>query len=82
MSFDGFLTHALVKELGAHLIGGKAAKIYQPLEQELQLAPDHNAKISVFLVSIHPQYYRLHLTDERPSNLLNTRQCSGMPCNI
>ena len=28
MSFDGFLTHALVKELGAHLIGGKVAKIF------------------------------------------------------
>ena len=27
MSFDGFLTHALVKELGSHLIGGKVAKI-------------------------------------------------------
>ena len=37
MSFDGFLTHALVKELGSHLIGGKVAKIYQPFEQELQL---------------------------------------------
>ena len=68
MSFDGFLTHALVKELGSHLIGGKVAKIYQPFEQELQLVVRSQRQNFRLLVSIHPQYYRLHLTDERPSN--------------
>lgn len=68
MSFDGFLTHALVKELVAHLIGGKVAKIYQPFEQELQLVVRSQRQNFRLLVSIHPQYYRLHLTDERPSN--------------
>ena len=68
MSFDGFLTHALVKELGAHLIGGKVAKIYQPFEQELQLVVRSQRQNFRLLISIHPQYYRLHLTDERPSN--------------
>ena len=68
MSFDGFLTHALVKELGAHLIGGKVAKIYQPFEQELQLVIRSQRQNFRLLISIHPQYYRLHLTDERPSN--------------
>ena len=68
MSFDGFLTHALVKELGSHLIGGKVAKIYQPFEQELQLVVRSQRQNFRLLISIHPQYYRLHLTDERPSN--------------
>ena len=68
MSFDGFLTHALVKGLGAHLIGGKVAKIYQPFEQELQLVVRSQRQNFRLLISIHPQYYRLHLTDERPSN--------------
>lgn len=68
MSFDGFLTHALVKEQGAHLIGGKVAKIYQPFEQELQLVVRSQRQNFRLLISIHPQYYRLHLTDERPSN--------------
>ena len=56
MSFDGFLTHALVKELGAHLIGGKVAKIYQPFEQELQLVVRSQRQNFRILISIHPQY--------------------------
>ena len=50
------------------MIGGKVAKIYQPFEQELQLVVRSQRQNFRLLVSIHPQYYRLHLTDERPSN--------------
>ena len=50
------------------MIGGKVAKIYQPFEQELQLVVRSQRQNFRLLISIHPQYYRLHLTDERPSN--------------
>lgn len=68
MSFDGFFTHALVSELKEQLINGRVHKIYQPFEQELQFVIRSNRKNQRLSASIHPTYYRLLLTDERPSN--------------
>ncbi|WP_124057371.1 Rqc2 family fibronectin-binding protein [Vaginisenegalia massiliensis] len=67
MSFDGFLTRALVFEL-QNLVGGRINKIYQPFEQELQIVVRSNRKNYRLNASIHPVYYRLHLTDEKPAN--------------
>lgn len=68
MSFDGFFTHALVSELKEQLMNGRVHKIYQPFEQELQFVIRANRKNQRLSASIHPTYYRLLLTDERPSN--------------
>lgn len=68
MSFDGFFTHALVAELKEQLLNGRVHKIYQPFEQELQFVVRANRKNQRLSASIHPTYYRLLLTDERPSN--------------
>lgn len=68
MTFDGFFTRALVKELADQLIGGRISKIYQPFEQELQLVIRNHRTNYRLNSSIHPTYYHLGLTDERPSN--------------
>lgn len=68
MSFDGFFTHALVAELREQLMNGRIHKIYQPFELELQFVIRSNRKNQRLSASIHPTYYRMHLTEERPSN--------------
>ena len=68
MSFDGFFTHALVEELKREFVGSKIMKIYQPFEQELQIVLRTNRQNRRLAFSIHPQYYRLHETQEKPNN--------------
>lgn len=71
MSFDGFYSHAMTEELSSFLVNGRIQKIYQPFDQELQFVIRANRKSLRLHASIHPNYYRLHLTDERPSNPMN-----------
>lgn len=68
MSFDGFFTHAMVNELKEQLLGGSIKKIYQPFEQEIHLQIRSRRQNYRLLASIHPTYYRIHLSDEKPSN--------------
>ncbi|MBD3948387.1 NFACT family protein [Tuanshanicoccus lijuaniae] len=68
MTFDGFFTRALVNELAERLIGGRISKIYQPFERELQIVIRNQRQNYRLSASIHPTYYHLGLTDERPSN--------------
>lgn len=68
MSFDGFYTHMMQQELADHLIGGKINKIYQPFLQEIQLVIRSNGQNHRLTASIHPVYYRIHLTEERSNN--------------
>ncbi|MBS4461900.1 NFACT family protein [Aerococcaceae bacterium zg-B36] len=68
MTFDGFFTRALVNELAEQLIGGRISKIYQPFERELQLVIRNQRQNYRLAASIHPTYYHIGLTDERPSN--------------
>lgn len=71
MSFDGFFVRALVAELKAQLENGRIHKIYQPFEQELQFVIRANRRNQRVVASIHPTYYRILLTEERPSNPIN-----------
>ncbi|MBG9989326.1 NFACT family protein [Aerococcaceae bacterium DSM 111176] len=68
MAFDGFFTRSMVNELREELVGGRISKIYQPYEQEIQLIVRNNRTNYRLHASIHPVYYRLHLTDEKPNN--------------
>ena len=68
MAFDGFFTRSMVNELKEELVGGRISKIYQPYEQEIQLIVRNNRTNHRLHASIHPVYYRLHLTDEKPNN--------------
>lgn len=68
MSFDGFYTHAITKELANTLVNGRISKIYQPYEQELQIVIRSNRQNYRLEASIHPAYYRLHLTQHKSTN--------------
>ncbi|WP_225743988.1 NFACT RNA binding domain-containing protein [Marinilactibacillus sp. Marseille-P9653] len=70
MSFDGLFTHAMVEELKQELIGGRVAKIQQPYENEILFKIRSRRKNKQLLLSAHPQYARMQLTEipfENPS---------------
>jgi predicted ribosome quality control (RQC) complex YloA/Tae2 family protein len=62
MSFDGLVTHAITHELQG-LIGGRITKVYQPGEAELVLHIRSQGKNHKLLLSAHPAYARVQLTD-------------------
>ncbi|MFD2044043.1 NFACT family protein [Ornithinibacillus salinisoli] len=64
MPFDGIVTKALTEELQQKIIPGKINKIYQPTDTELVLTIRSQGKNHTLLLSIHPTYARLHLTDD------------------
>ena len=63
MSFDGLFVNALTKELSENLIGGRISKIQQPYENEIIMRVRANRKNYSLLLSAHPQYARVQLTD-------------------
>lgn len=67
MAFDGLFTTAIVQELQS-LQDGRISKIHQPNEHELVFTIRAKGKNVRLLVSIHPSYARMHLTNEAISN--------------
>ncbi len=63
MSFDGIFTHLIVHELSEQLIGGKISKIHQPYPNELVLVIRSKGKNHKLLLSAHPNYARIQLTN-------------------
>ncbi|MBS4207680.1 NFACT RNA binding domain-containing protein [Bacillus sp. FJAT-50079] len=68
MSFDGFFTRAMTKELEKTVLGGKIGRIYQPFKNELILSIRANRKNVKLLISAHPSYARVQLTKEEMEN--------------
>ena len=67
MAFDGLFTRAMTNELQV-LTSGRITKIHQPNQLEIMLqirAAGANYKL---LISIHPSYARIHLTDHSVEN--------------
>ena len=67
MAFDGLFTRAMTNELQI-LTSGRITKIHQPNQLEVMLqirAAGANYKL---LISIHPSYARIHLTDHAVEN--------------
>ena len=62
MSFDGFFLHHMVEELRSELVNGRIQKINQPFEQELVLQIRSNRKSHRLLLSAHPVFGRIQLT--------------------
>ncbi|KRM11566.1 NFACT RNA binding domain-containing protein [Paucilactobacillus suebicus] len=63
MAFDGFFTHAIVRELNDQLATGRVARIHQPYPAEMILvirAHRHNYNL---LLSANPTYPRIQITD-------------------
>lgn len=62
MSIDGFFLHHIVEELRSELVNGRIQKINQPFEQELVLQIRSNRQSHRLLLSAHPVFGRIQLT--------------------
>ena len=63
MSFDGFFLHHMVGELRVELLNGRIQKINQPFDQELVLQIRSNRQSHRLLLSAHPVFGRIQLTE-------------------
>ena len=68
MSFDGFFLHHMVEELRTELLNGRIQKINQPFDQELVLQIRSNRKSHRLLLSAHPVFGRIQLTESAFEN--------------
>lgn len=68
MSFDGLFTRAMTEELTHELKGGRINKIHQPYKNEIILVVRANGKNHKLLLSAHPSYARVQLTNEAYDN--------------
>src|SRR5699024_11597046 len=64
MPFYGVGTRTITEELKTSLIGGRINKIYQPTNTEIVMTVRNNRKNHALLLSIHPSYSRIHLTND------------------
>lgn len=62
MSFDGVFTHAMINELRETLLSGRISKIHQPYENEVVLVIRSRGKNKRLLLSAHPSYARIQIT--------------------
>lgn len=67
MAFDGLFTKAMTHEL-QQLVTGRISKIHQPNAQEIVLHIRAGGKNQRLLISIHPSYSRIHMTNESIDN--------------
>jgi predicted ribosome quality control (RQC) complex YloA/Tae2 family protein len=68
MSFDGLFTRAMTKELKETLQSGRINKIHQPYKNEIIMIIRANGKNHKLLLSAHPSYARMQLTEENYEN--------------
>ncbi|KIL50413.1 hypothetical protein KP77_17880 [Jeotgalibacillus alimentarius] len=68
MSFDGIFTRAITKELTENLNGGRISRIHQPYQNELIMVIRAQGKNHKLLLSAHPSYSRIQLTEEHYEN--------------
>ncbi|KGP71381.1 Rqc2 family fibronectin-binding protein [Pontibacillus yanchengensis] len=68
MSFDGVVTRAISHELQETITPGRIMKIYQPTQTELVFTIRSKGKNHSLLLSAHPSYARMHLTEEKYQN--------------
>ncbi|WEG11634.1 NFACT RNA binding domain-containing protein [Pullulanibacillus sp. KACC 23026] len=68
MSFDGIVTHAIVRELNGLLKTGRIVKVYQPHDTDLLLHVRAGGTTYKWLISASAQFSRTHLTKEAFNN--------------
>ncbi|MGE7631155.1 Rqc2 family fibronectin-binding protein [Bacillus paramycoides] len=64
MAFDGLFTRAITHEIANSLQTGRISKIYQPSKYEILLHIRANGKNQKLILSSHPTYARMHLTNQ------------------
>jgi predicted ribosome quality control (RQC) complex YloA/Tae2 family protein len=68
MAFDSLCMQAAVKELASQIIGSKVMKVQQPDKYTIILKLYGNGQNMKLLISAHPVFGRIHLTNENPEN--------------
>ncbi|CAH0157484.1 hypothetical protein SRABI84_00853 [Peribacillus simplex] len=68
MSFDGLFTKAMTEEIASLLKGGRINKVHQPYKNEVILVVRAGGKNHKLLLSAHPSYSRVQLTEESYEN--------------
>ncbi|MBS4217808.1 NFACT family protein [Bacillus sp. FJAT-49711] len=68
MPFDGFFTRAMVHELKAALSRGRIGKIHQPYKNELVMVIRAGRQNHKLLLSAHPTYARVQITEDSFDN--------------
>lgn len=63
MSFDGVFTHLMIQELQEKLLSGRISKIHQPYESEIVLVIRSHGQNHRLLLSAHPSYARVQITE-------------------
>ncbi|MFV0556795.1 MAG: NFACT family protein [Lactovum sp.] len=71
MSFDGLFLHHMITELSDSLTGARIQKITQPFDLELVFNLRSQGKSHKLLLSAHPQFGRIQLTNSTFSNPKN-----------
>ncbi|MDG0843312.1 NFACT family protein [Staphylococcus equorum] len=67
MAYDGLFTKKMVESL-QFLVGGRIHKINQPENDTLLVVVRQNRKNHQLLLSIHPSFTRMHLTNKKYDN--------------
>lgn len=67
MAFDGLFTRSMTKEL-QKLVTGRITKIHQPNALEVMLQIRAGGANHKLLISIHPSYARMHITEQTVDN--------------
>lgn len=68
MVFDGMVTRAISYELNKELENGRVMKIYQPNHTEILMVVRQERENKQLLLSAHPQYARIHITEDKREN--------------
>ncbi|MFE4704099.1 NFACT family protein [Peribacillus simplex] len=68
MSFDGLFTKAMTEEIASLLKGGRINKVHQPYKNEVILVVRAEGKNHKLLLSAHPSYSRVQITEESYEN--------------
>lgn len=68
MAFDSLFLSAMTTELSEKLVGGRIMRIQQPYSQELILVVRNERKNHKLLISAHPTYARIQISDLETTN--------------
>lgn len=68
MSFDGFVTKGISKELCKLLVGGRIDKIHQPGKKDILLSVNNNKNKYQLFASIDSSHFGLFIIDEKIDN--------------
>ena len=65
---DLFVVHAIVEELKREITGAFVTKVYQMNRTDLLFRLRRQGEEKQLLISTHPDFYRLHLTEKKYAN--------------